>query len=253
MMIRAFLIRACLTQASLMRIFLAKSVSRRQPIGSAMLVVVGLCALATSQQSASADAASRAVVTFTLDFPQSEPSHYTIAVDANGHASYECTVKIEDSDDQIYRAEFDVTSGNRQRIFELAKEAKYFSGNIDSGNHKLAFTGEKILSYQDGQQSVTARYNYSNLESVRQLTTLFESIEGTLDYGRRLDYYHRYQKLALDDELKRMAEQARNHELSEIQGVAAVLQSIVEDTSVINVVRARAKELLQMAGSKPAR
>jgi hypothetical protein len=218
-----------------------------------MLVVVGLCALAVPQRAVSGDAASGAVVTFTLDFPQSEPSHYTIAVDANGHANYECTVKIEDSEDQTYRAEFDVTPGSRQRIFDWAKEAKYFSGNIDSGNHKLAFTGEKILSYQDGQRSATARYNYSNLEPVRQLTTLFESIEGTLDYGRRLDYYHRYQKLALDDELKRMEEQARNNELSEIQGVAAVLQSIVEDTSVMNVVRARAKELLQTAGGKPAR
>ena len=34
--------------------------------------------------------------------------------------------------------------------------------------------------------------------------------------------------------------------LSEIQGVAPVLQEIVEDTSVINVVRARAKELIEM-------
>ncbi|MGA8274035.1 MAG: hypothetical protein WB919_20910 [Candidatus Sulfotelmatobacter sp.] len=247
------MMKACLIRASERRAFSTKPVIRWLRLGSAMLVVVGLCTLAAPQQAASSEAASSSVVTFTLDFPNSEPSHYTIAVDANGHANYECTVKIEDSEDQTYRAEFGVTPGNRQRIFELAKAAKYFSGNIDSGNHKLAFTGEKTLSYQDGQRSVTARYNYSNLEPVRQLTTLFESIEGTLDYGRRLDYYHRYQKLALDDELKHMEEQAKNNELSEIQGIAAVLQGIVEDTSVINVVRARAKELLQMGGGKPAR
>jgi hypothetical protein len=87
---------------------------------------------------------------------------------------------------------------------------------------------------------------------VQQLTALFQNMGSTLDYGRRLTYYHRYQKLALDDELKRMEAQARNHELDEIQGVAAVLQEIVEDSSVINVVRARARELIEMGNSATA-
>ncbi len=218
----------------------------------AVLVAVGISGLAMPQQAASDRAASTPVVTFTLDFPQSQPTHYSIAVDAHGHATYECAVKAEeDSDEQTYRMEFEMTAANRNRIFEWAKEAKYFSGAIDSGNRKLAFTGAKILSYQDGQRSATARYNYSNLEPVRQLTTLFQSVAGTLDYGRRLTYYHRYQKLALDEELKRMEEQAKNNELSEIQGVAPVLQGIVEDSSVINVVRARARELIQMASGIP--
>ena len=123
-----------------------------------------------------------------------------------------------------------MSARNRERIFEWAKQAQYFAGKIDSGNHKLAFTGTKMLSYQDGQRSNTARYNYSNLAAVQQLTTLFQNMAGTLEYGRRLAYYHRYQKLALDDELKRMEAQAKNNELSEIQGVAPVLQEILEDT-----------------------
>ena len=75
---------------------------------------------------------------------------------------------------------------------------------------------------------------------------------GTLEYGRRLAYYHRYQKLALDEELRHMEAQAKNAQLSEIQGVAPVLQEIVEDTSVINVVRARAKELIEMGSAEAA-
>jgi hypothetical protein len=195
-----------------------------------------------------------ATVNFTLDFPLSEPTHYSIAVDSNGHASYECTVKDQEgSEEQPYRAEFNVSDVNRRRIFEWAKQAKYFSGKVDSGNRKLAFTGDKILSYQDGQQSYTAHYNYSGLEPVRQLTALFQGMEATLDYGRRLAYYHRYQKLALDDELKRMEAQARNNELSEIQSVEPVLQSIVEDNSVINMVRARARALIQMESNAAER
>ncbi|MGA9390365.1 MAG: hypothetical protein WBV69_07960 [Candidatus Sulfotelmatobacter sp.] len=206
--------------------------------------------VAAGQAKPNGRSVSAPTVTFTLDFPQSDPTHYSIAVDESGHASYECTVKAdEDSEPRAYRMEFEVTARTREHIFEWTKQAKFFSDKVDSGNRKLALTGEKQLSYQDGQRSTTARYNFSNLDPVRQLTALFQNMAGTLDYGRRLEYYHRYQKLALDEELKRMEEQARNNELSEIQGVAPVLQEILDDTSVINVARARAKELMQMASA----
>ncbi len=220
---------------------------RWRVLATGMLAMAAISAPLISQQATSDGAAPVAVVTFTLDFPQSNPEHYSVAVDATGHARYECTGKVvEDADSQAYRAEFEVSAENRKRIFEWAKQAQYFAGNIDSGNHKVAFTGTKTLSYQDGQRSSTARYNYSNSAAVRQLTALFQNMAGTLEYGRRLAYYHRYQKLALDEELKRMEEQAKSAELSEIQGVAPVLQEIVDDTSVINGVRARAKELIEM-------
>jgi hypothetical protein len=196
---------------------------------------------------------SSGIVTFTLDFPQSNPQHYSISVDGAGRTHYECTGKVaEDAEEQTYRLDFEVSAGNREKIFGWTKQAKYFAGNIDSQNAKLAFTGAKVLTYQDGQQSHTGRYNYSNSEPVRELTSLFQNMASTLEYGHRLAYYHRYQKLALDDELKRMETQARNNELSEIQSVAPVLQEIVNDSSVINVVRARAKEIMERGNGATA-
>ena len=231
-----------MVRAFLIRVFVP---CPRRTVASAVLIALAMSGLAVCQLASGS--ASVAQVTFTMDFPQSDPSHYSIAVDRAGHASYECVGKVqEDSEEQSYRTEFNVSAVNRERIFEWAKQAKYFSGKIDSGNQKLAFTGTKILSYQDGTKSFAARYNYSSLEPVRQLTEAFQNIAGTLDYGRRLAYYHRYQKLALDEELKRMEMQARNHQLSEIQGLEPVLQAIVEDTSVMNGVRARAKALIEM-------
>jgi hypothetical protein len=210
-------------------------------------------ALIHAQQAAGASVAVP-TVTFSLDFPRSNPTHYSIVVDAGGHARYECIGAItEGSEAEPYRAEFEVSPANRDRIFEWARKANYFSGKIDSGNHKLAFTGEKVLSYQDGARSTTAKFNYSNLEPVRELTELFQKMDGTLEYGRRLAYYHRYQKLALDEESKRMEEQAVNGELTEIGMVTPVLQEIVDDNSVINVVRARAKELIQLGNGTNGR
>jgi hypothetical protein len=44
-----------------------------------------------------------------------------------------------------------------------------------------------------------------------------------------------------------MESQAKNGGLGEIQSVAPVLQEIVEDPSLLNGVRARAKQLLETA------
>ena len=83
----------------------------------------------------------------------------------------------------------------------------------------------------------------------RELTTFFQGLSTTLEFGHRLDYYLRYQKLALDAELKKMEEMSNSHELAEISSVAPILQKIADDASVIKVVRARAERLLPPTGA----
>ena len=201
------------------------------------------------------NAANLATIIFSLDFPTSDPAHYTISVSSDGHARYECSARISpDSDErETYQTEFDVTPANRARIFDLAAQAHYFANKVDSGNSKLAFTGSKKLIYQDGRDTHSAEYNYSKFPAVQELTSFFQSIASTMDYGRRLTYYHRYQKLALDEELKRMEAQALNKELVELQAVEPVLKQLYDDSSVMNVVRARAERLMEMAKNQTPR
>ncbi len=210
-------------------------------------VTLVLSCIAVFWFPSAASAGDPATIVFALDFPKSDPAHYSISVASDGHAKYECVAKADpDAEEQPYTSEFDFSSANRARIFELAAQAHYFSGKVDSGRRKLAFTGAKKLVFRDGQHTYTADYNYSDVPAVQQLTALFQNVAATLEYGRRIAYYHRYQKLALDDELKRMEAQARSNELSELQAVQPILQEIFDDTSVINVVRARAQRLVEM-------
>jgi hypothetical protein len=194
-----------------------------------------------------------ATVTFSCDFPGSEPSHYVITVSSDGHSSYvsdgKLTAESESAPDDPWRLEFIVSQSATARTFDLAQRAHYFDGQIDSGKKKLAFTGSKTLTYKDAQKNTRASYNYSLEPSVQELTTFFQSLSTTLEFGRRLDFYLRYQKLALDEELKRMEEMSNSGGLQEISAVASVLQKIADDPSVIKVVRARAQRLLQLAGT----
>jgi hypothetical protein len=197
-------------------------------------------------------AAEPATITFSLDFPTSDPEHYSISIDSSGHAKYECSVKISPDSEgrESYQTEFTLTDATRSRIFDLAAQSHYFEGKVDSGNKKLAFTGAKKLNYKDAQRDTTSAYNYSHQPAVQQLTILFQGIAATLEFGRRIAHYHRYQKLALDEELKRMENDARTGNLAEIQAAQSVLQEVYDDASVMNVVRARAQRIIELGKSE---
>lgn len=198
-------------------------------------------------------ASESATVTFTLDFPKSDPEHYSISVLSDGHVKYQSTARIsQDSDDtQDYQTDFVLSDAIRARIFDLAAQAHYFSEKVDAGNKKLAFTGAKKLAYQDSQRNASAEYNFSSVPAIQQLTTLFQSVAATLEFGRRLTYDHRYQKLALDDELKRLEDEAHRGELAELQAIKPILQDIYDDQSVIKVVRARALRIMESGSAGP--
>lgn len=190
-----------------------------------------------------------ATVTFTLDFPGSMPSHYSIRVDRSGASHYESSGRTsadsEQQDDFSY--DFTTSEATRNKIFDLAAKAGYFQHDVDSQRKNMAFTGKKTLSYKDPKRSGESSYNYSLKMPVQELTNLFQSLSATLEFGHRLEYDRRYQKLALAEELKRMESSAGTSPLLEVQAIAPILKQIVADSGVINVSRARAQRLLDSA------
>lgn len=207
-----------------------------------LLLILGLALVSRAQEVA--------VVSFNLDFPGSEPSHYAISVSSDGHATYDSDGKLSpDSEGDPFHLDFSMSTETRQRVFQLAERAHYFEGEIDSRKKNLASTGRKTLTYKDSGRSTSATYNYSPMPAVQQITQLFQSLSTTLEFGRRLQYFHRYQKLALDDELKRMETAATGIGLEEIAAVVPILQAIAIDTTVINPVRARAQRMIERANT----
>jgi hypothetical protein len=199
-----------------------------------------ICAAHAQQQLAP-------TVTFKCDFPGSDPSHYTISVSSDGSASYTSDGKLtRDSDAaEPFTLDFKMPQATVTRIFELARKAHYFAGEIDSKKKNIASTGQKTLTYKDAQKNTSADYNYSPLPAIQDLTSVFQNLSSMLEFGRRLEYDHRYQKLALDEELTQMGE-TRN-ELGDVSLIAPILKKIVDDQSVTNGARVRAQRLLDQA------
>jgi hypothetical protein len=229
-----------------------------RPVRVLFLILVSVFACAQPQGQTAAEPLSgenvskspepaTPIVTFTFDFPASQPEHYSIRVPVAGPAHYESTGRISrDSDDtDSFDFHFALSAATREKIFRLSVSASHFRGDLDSHQKNLAFTGKKTLTYKDARESGEATFNYSSNPAARELTDLFQSLSATLEFGHRLDYDHRYQKLALFEELKLMQQMADEKQLIEVAAIQPILEQIVADQSVINVARARAQQLLQ--------
>jgi hypothetical protein len=223
-----------------------------RPFQSVWLLVVSLTlvlfpTLAYSQT----ESQDPAVITFTMDFPTSQPEHYSIRIPSNGPAHYESSGRLSDDSDETdsFDLEFSLAAETRLKIFDLAAKSGYFQKDVDSHHKGLAFTGKKVLSYKDARRSGESTYNYSRNPAVQELTSVLQGLSATLEFGHRLQHDHQYQKLALDEELKHMEDMAGSNQLIEVAAIQSILDAIIADPSVINVTRGRAQRLLDRAGA----
>jgi hypothetical protein len=149
-----------------------------------------------------------------------------------------------DDQDPEFHVEFTMSPATAQRIFKDAEQANYFNGSFDFTKHEVANTGRKTLTYADPSRHFQTTFNFSENKAVEDLARLFQGISNTIEYGRKLEFKHKYDKLGLEGELKSMEDAMEYHNLAELQIIAPALQSIAEDSSVMNIARARAKRLL---------
>jgi hypothetical protein len=207
------------------------------------------CAAAAAAQSPPADPGSPEVrpqiptVWFQLDWPDADPPSYVIALDSIGHAIYSSQNKAGEP----FTAQFSVTEANRKMVFAVAERLRFFQGDF-AYKKKIAFTGNKTLTYADPQRRFSTRYNYSLNADVGALTSFFQGISLTAEFDRRLQFMMRYNKLGLYNELTHMLDAANNGWLAEVQITAPRLEAIANDASVMHVARVKASQILAKAG-----
>ena len=196
-----------------------------------------------------APAASRASVTYQVEGAQRDPYRTVLTIDFLGHAVYsaqDAPAAMGNADDQVppYRVEFDVTPATRNNVFALARALNHFHGDFEFRKHAIANTGQKTFTYREGQQESATSFNWSENKDLQQLTALFESIALTQSLARQLAFRHRYDKLGLEELLKRMEELNQENMLGEVQAIAPTLRQVADDTTVMHVTRERANRLL---------
>lgn len=199
-------------------------------------------------------------VTFKFDWDQGRPwLQYSIAVDDTGNTHFEGVGNpIESGDSDTFSQDFVMTEVNRQKIFELAGKLDYFDGNFEAKQKNIAKTGEKTLEYhgksEDGAQAPTrsATYNFSTNNDVQELTRIFQAVAATLDFGRKLAYQYKFDKLGMDARLQSLKDLQASHYVEELQAIEPILQKIAGDPNMMHINRVTAKQLLNSVGLSPS-
>jgi hypothetical protein len=211
-------------------------------------IVLLLVSLASAQPAA-APAAAQPTVTFVFDWSQGIPwQAYSITVQADGSTHFQGTPAPDTAtggDTDLFQQDFTMSAANRSKIFDLAKKLNYFQGDFNSRVKHIAQTGRKTLEYTSADKHGSTTYNWSQNADVQELSRLFVAIANTLDYGRKLSFQYRFDKLGMDARLKELEYIRANHYAEELNVIAPILRKIADDPDMMDISRQTAQQLLR--------
>jgi len=198
----------------------------------------------TTPAPTSSDQAS---VWFNFKWDEAIPwQRYSIQVQADGKTHFEGTPNpSQGGDTDPVQQDFTMSDANRQKIFDAARKLNYFQGDLDSHLKHIAQTGSKTLLYKSAQVRGSSTYNYSQNPDVQQLTQLFLGLATTLDYGRKLAWNYRFDKLGMNQTLRELEELQANHQAEELSAIEPILRKIANDPSLMHISRQSAQHLLK--------
>jgi len=206
-------------------------------------MLAGLC----TQAQQPAGPAQAPTVVFKLSWDKGLPwTDYTFTVNENGATHFKGTSNPADGgDSDPFEQDFTMSEANRQKIFESAKATDYFQGQFETKTKNVAKTGAKTLEFHSPSLNTSTTYNYSPNPNIEQLTSLFHAIATTIDYGRKLTFQYRFDKLGMDTRLKELVDLHANGMADELQAIEPILRKIADDDGVMHMARSEAKQLLK--------
>jgi hypothetical protein len=192
----------------------------------------------------SAEAGGQPVaVTFDFEMAGLPVPHWAIAVQQDGSGRYDDLSHSNQATDQT-RQPIHVEAATRRRLD--AGLNKVASGNCAKVAKNIANTGTKRIAYRSsGDAWVSCTFNYTEDRGLEDAVAAFQAIAQTLQEGDRLEHSHRFDRLGLDEDVDDLTKEIKEGEAIEIENIAPVLQSIVQDERVMERVRRKAARLLQ--------
>jgi hypothetical protein len=144
---------------------------------------------------------------------------------------------------QPFDQQIEISAPVREQIFAAARAHHLFAVTCES-KHKVAFTGQKTVSYTGPEGQGSCTYNWSQDAQMMKVADTFLAISTTLEEGRRLRMEYLHDRLSLDAELETLSAAARNGTAIELQNIAPELRAIAGDEAVMKRAQARAAALL---------
>lgn len=184
-------------------------------------------------------------VVFSFVSWKADPSYYSIAIDSTGTATYQSAPDLVTNTGVPYTVEFHASDGTRRTTFNVTRELGYFSEPANTAVDSPQNGPVRTLAYDDVQSHNRMTYSSTSDGDLEELTSVFEEISETLEFGRRLAYFHEHDKAALNRELDDLQKRVTRRKPRELQAISLILHSIASDQRLDADVRDKAEALLK--------
>ena len=202
-------------------------------------LLIGVACLAASA-ALSTPGPSGAKLTFRRVFKGSTPEFIEITVrDDSDTAVYEIRQLEEDPG----ASPFQVSSGLRAKMFDLAAQLKHFQGQDLDVHRKIANLGEKTFRWQSGVEVHETKFNYTLNSAATQLLQIFEGLARQQEHVDLISRRMRYDRLGINDALLQFESDFNRSLLPEPQRLLPVLDQIAGDSRFVDIARQRARSL----------
>lgn len=217
--------------------------SHRSHCVAPALLLLALSAPLAAQQPTAPPYSPKAEVHFDFERPGLSVPKFGLNINEDGTGIYTAEDVSSPTPQKIHR-EFLLTEATTKKLLSLARAANLSAEACGTKARNIANTGKKTITLISSGATTSCTYNYSDNKEVETLTDTFLAIAETLDMGRRLDFLHRFDRLGLNDAMASLDQEVSEGHALEVGTIAASLRSIVEDTEVMQRVRARAAAIL---------
>ncbi|MBI2815420.1 MAG: hypothetical protein HYX72_00625 [Acidobacteria bacterium] len=177
-------------------------------------------------------------ITFTKEFPNSQPDYYSITVGEDGRTVYRT------APDDNAPLEFSISADTASEIFRLAEKLNWFKGGNVESHRRVANMGKKTLSYQTGGERHESVFNHTELPEALALTAIFERISSTEQHLIRLENLVRFDRLGIMKELLQVEMAVDQNRLLGTGQLVPILEKIRNNRSVANIAKERAVQIL---------
>ena len=146
-----------------------------------------------------------------------------------------------------YTIEFHASDRTRRITFNLARNLDFFAGQSAESTALPVKISLRTLAYINDHLNNQFTYTAPPGPDFEEITSVFEQLSETLEFGRRLAYLHEQNPKSVGAELQSLQKLVDRHQIREFQALAGVLRGVASDQRLDASTRDHAGTLLQLA------
>lgn len=221
-------------------------VQPRLGFSSALLLLAGLLAPAIP---AEAQSSTGATLSYRKVFKDSAPEFVEIKVRENGSG----TIDLRRLEDEPDPESLEVSPQLAAKMLEMAAELDHFRNTHLDVRRRVANLGEKTFRYERGREAYETTFNYTVNPTAQQLMQVFEGLARQHEHLTVLNRRIRYDRLGVNDALLKFEVDLNRKIIPEPERLLPTLETIANDTRMIEMTRHRARSLIErIRNSRPS-